>query len=64
MPEKKELSLPAAAHRIGVSYEVARRQLFRGELTGRQNESGRWMVSMESVERAREARHQIARSAA
>lgn len=64
MVDKKEVSLPVAAFLMGVSYEVARRHLFRGELTGRQDDTGRWRVSVDSVERAREERNHPAPTAA
>ena len=52
----RELSLPVAAFKLGVSYEIAKRQLFRGELEGRQDDDGRWKVKAASVERAIAAR--------
>lgn len=59
----RELSLPVAAFKLGVSYEVAKRQLFRGELEGRQDDNGKWLVKASSVERAKEAREKQLASA-
>lgn len=47
----KEITLAAAAFHGKWTYEKARRLLFTGVLEGRQ-ENGKWLVSMESVERA------------
>lgn len=64
MAKNKEVSLPVAAFQLGASYEVARRLLFRGELDGRQDDTGRWKVSTESVERLLAARGQPSPTAA
>lgn len=64
MSEERELSLPVAAFELGESYEVAKRMLFRGELTGRLDSRGRWRVNAESVQRILEARNQPSPTAA
>ncbi|MDQ2667389.1 MAG: hypothetical protein M3Z05_15430 [Gemmatimonadota bacterium] len=56
MPEiDQEVTLMAAAHALGISYERARRKLLVGELSGRQDEAGRWLVERESLNRHRAA---------
>ena len=45
-----EVSLSAAAHRLGVSWAQAWRLVLRRELEGRKSGS-RWVVSVESLER-------------
>lgn len=47
--DKRELSLPAAAQALGISYERVKRLLFTGQLQGRQADNGRWMVFAESL---------------
>lgn len=45
------ISLPRAAQRLGLSWEVCWRLMLRGRLIGRQLPSGRWAVTMASVKR-------------
>jgi len=53
----REMSVPIAAQRLGVSWHVALRLLLRGELEGRKDDTGRyWLVTEASVERARSRR--------
>ncbi len=51
MRRKKEMRLVHAAHRLGVPYQVAHNLCLRRKLDGRQDASGRWWVSIESVKR-------------
>jgi len=46
-----ELPLSDVALRLSKAYNVALNMLLRGDLVGRKNERGRWMVTLESVER-------------
>ena len=47
-PMDREMTLPMAAMRLGVSGEIARRRLLEGRLKGRL-QRGRWMITEESV---------------
>ena len=60
MSAPKEVSLPVAAFKLGVSYEVAKRRLFTGELEGRQDHNGKWLVDVASVEKVLDQRSQPA----
>ena len=60
---EKEITLALACFQLGVSYDKGRRMLFTGALVGRQHK-GRWLVSVESVERAqRDQEPQLASAA-
>jgi hypothetical protein len=48
---KAEIPLAQAAWRLRVRSGVARDAVLRGILDGRQNATGRWFVTVESVER-------------
>lgn len=64
MSAPKEVSLPVAAFKLGVSYERAKRRLFTGELEGRQDHNGKWLVDLSSVERLLEQRTEPAAATA
>lgn len=49
----EEVTLMAAAKALSISYERARRKLLVGELEGRQDADGRWLVSRASIDRLR-----------
>ena len=56
---RDEMTLMAAAHALGISYERARRRLLTGQLKGRQDEDGRWVVARTSVEQTRRERTEL-----
>jgi hypothetical protein len=45
-----EITLPAAARRLGQSWPRTWRQVLTGELEGRQDTNGKWLVREASVE--------------
>lgn len=51
MRPKTDIPLVAAAAAMKVGYNVALRLVLRGELPGRQNGSGRWLVDASAVAR-------------
>lgn len=61
--EGSEITLPAAARQLRQSWPRTWRQVLTGELEGRQDENGKWLVKADSVERAKEAREQQLASA-
>lgn len=46
---KAEIPLAETAQRLGVSWAVAWRKVLTGELEGRKNDRGKWVVTEESV---------------
>ena len=59
--ETQEIPLVAAAQRLGLSWQSAWSRVLTGALEGRQDpQSGRWYVSVESVERLKRERHPTA----
>jgi hypothetical protein len=46
---KEEVPLVAAAAHVRLGYNVVLRLVLRGEIVGRQDERGRWMVSVRSL---------------
>ena len=52
----KEMSLPAAAHAIGCTWNEAYSLLLRGDLQGRLGTNGRWLVNRASVSKLQRQR--------
>ena len=48
--EKSEVPLTMAAARLRVSYNVVLRLVLRGEIDGRKDDRGRWMVSVRTLD--------------
>lgn len=62
MSNVQEIPLMTAAAKLQQGYSVALRLVLRGEIEGRQNERGRWLVSSTSLNAWRE-RHRTGAAA-